>query len=412
MNQREDALKLHRDNQGKYEIKSKVRLEGPGDLSLAYTPGVAEPCREIYQEAWKVYQYTTKGNMVAVITDGSAVLGLGDIGPEAALPVMEGKAILFKQFGGLDAIPICLKGREVGTLVENIKALTPAFGGINLEDISAPRCFSIEERLKKEAEIPVFHDDQHGTAIVVTAGIFNFVKITQRKLDRLKVVINGAGAAGIAVVKLLLYLGVKEITLCDSAGIIFPGRGRDMNPYKEEVARLTRPSGGGGTLGDALVGADIFIGVSAAGVLKGQMVRTMNGRPAVFALANPVPEIMPSQAREAGALVVATGRSDFPNQVNNVLAFPGVLRGAMESWAADINDEMKVRSAWAIAGLLQDHQLTPDNIIPGVFDRRVAPRVAAAVVQAAQESGLARREVSPGEVEAKTRILVERAWKQ
>lgn len=407
MDPKEKALRLHSDYLGKIEIKSKVKLVDREDLSLAYTPGVAEPCKEIHKDSENIYKYTSKGNMVAIITDGSAVLGLGDIGPDASLPVMEGKSILFKHFSGLDAFPICINTKDENKIVETIKLITTVFGGINLEDISAPRCFAVEERLKKEINIPVFHDDQHGTAIVVTAGLFNAAKITGRKIDELKIVINGAGAAGIATVKLLLYLGVKEVILCDSKGIIYPGRLEDMNPYKEEIARLTNPKIKGGSLADALKGAHGFIGVSVAGAVDVQMVESMEDRAFVFALANPVPEIMPHEAKEGGAEVVATGRSDFPNQVNNVLAFPGVLRGAMEVRASDINNDMKVGAAKAIADLIGEEELSPEFIIPQVFDPRVAPAVAASVAEAALRTAVAAREVEPEKVYKKTQKMVQ-----
>ncbi|UNC92683.1 NAD(P)-dependent malic enzyme [Candidatus Contubernalis alkaliaceticus] len=407
-----DSLNFHSKHQGKIEVISKVSIKDKADLSLAYTPGVAEPCKEIYREREMVYEYTTKGNMVAVVTDGSAVLGLGNIGPEAALPVMEGKAVLFKFFGGLDAFPICLNTQDADIIVETVKLLIPTFGGINLEDISAPRCFYIEERLKQETDVPVFHDDQHGTAVVVTAGLYNAVKMTGRDMESLKVVINGAGAAGTAITKLLLYLGVKRITICDSAGIIYPGRSRDMNPYKEELAGLTFPLGEHKnineeqrTLKAALKNSDVFIGVSAPGVLTGEMVQLMAPKPIIFALANPIPEIMPQEALAAGCGVVATGRSDFTNQINNVLVFPGVLRGAMEVRAKDINNEMKVRAAKAIANLVTDQELSAGIIVPEVFDPRVAPNVAAAVAAAAVETGVAEREIKSREVYEKTQNM-------
>lgn len=409
----QESLELHSKNKGKIEVVSKIDMKDKKDLSLAYTPGVAEPCKEIYQNPEKVYEYTSKGNLVAVVTDGSAVLGLGNIGAEAALPVMEGKAVLFKAFGGLDAFPICLNSQDADTIVETVKLLVPTFGSINLEDISAPRCFYIEERLKREIEVPVFHDDQHGTAIVVTAGLYNALKVTGKEMDSIKVVINGAGAAGIAITKLLLSLGVKNITLCDSSGIIYSGRLREMNSYKKEIARLTVSEDEyrdipekRRTLDAALKGADVFIGVSVAGVLTGEMVRLMAQEPIIFALANPVPEIMPEEAWVVGAGVVATGRSDFPNQINNVLAFPGVLRGAMEVRAKDINDEMKVSAAKAIANLIPERELSARNIVPDVFDLRVAPNVAAAVAAAALETGAAGRQISPRDVYKKTVEMV------
>lgn len=406
MTLRDRALELHSINRGKIEITSKVKLHNSEDLSLIYTPGVAEPCKEIHKDLENIYRYTTKGNMVAVVTDGSAVLGLGDIGAEASLPVMEGKCILFKYYGGLDAFPLCIDTRDVDTIVETIKLITTSFGGINLEDISAPRCFAVEERLKREVSIPVFHDDQHGTAIVVTAGLFNAAKLVRKDLTDLKVVINGAGAAGIAIHKLLFELGVKRITLCDSQGIIYPGRNEEMNSYKEKIARLTKPGLHGSTLADALKGADVFIGVSAAGVLTRQMVKSMSKNPIIFALANPIPEIMPEEACKMGACVVATGRSDFPNQVNNVLAFPGVLRGAMEVRASEINSEMKISAAKTIADLISHEELNNGIIIPDVFDRRVAPSVAASVARAAVQTGAAGLKIDPEIVYEKTKQTV------
>ncbi len=405
MDYRGKALKLHSENQGKIEITSKIKLKTKDDLSLAYTPGVAEPCKEIYKNVEMAYKYTTKGNMVAIITDGSAVLGLGNIGAEAALPVMEGKSVLFKHFSGLDAFPICLKTQNVDDIVKTIKILEPVFGGINVEDISAPRCFYIEARLKREVNIPVFHDDQHGTAIVVIAGLFNAVKVSGKDLTGLKVVINGAGAAGIAIIKLLIYLGVKEIILCDSSGIIYPGRPNGMNVFKEDIAQLIKANTSG-TLADALKGADVFIGVSVAGVVTRQMIGLMNKDPFILALANPVPEIMPDEAWEAGASIVATGRSDFPNQINNVLAFPGVLKGAMEVRAVDINKEMKISAARAIAGLISEKDLSTRYIIPDVFNARVSPSVAAAVAEAAIKTGVARKEIDPKTVHERTKQVI------
>jgi len=410
---RDDALKLHRENQGKIAVVSKVPLRDKNDLSLAYTPGVAEACKEIHSNKEAVYEYTAKGNLVAVVSDGTAVLGLGDIGPEAAMPVMEGKSLLFKNFGAVDAFPICVATKDVDEIVKLVKLLEPTFGGVNLEDISAPRCFEIEERLKKETSIPIFHDDQHGTAVVVAAALINAVKVVGKNLADSKIVVNGAGAAGMSVTKLLLDLGVKDIILCDTKGPIYEGRQEGMNKYKEEIATRTNPRKIKGTLADALVGADIFVGVSVAGVVSKEMVASMAKDAIVLAMANPVPEIMPDLAKEAGAKIVATGRSDFPNQVNNVLAFPGILRGALDVRARDINEAMKRAAAEAIAGLISDAERGPENIIPKPFDRRVAPAVAAAVARAAMESGVARLQVDPAEVARRTAEAVEKinqAW--
>ncbi|MBN6188005.1 NAD-dependent malic enzyme [Aneurinibacillus sp. BA2021] len=393
-NLREKALKLHKESRGKIRVESKVALEDANDLSLAYSPGVAEPCKDIFDDRSKVYDYTAKGNMVAVVSDGTAVLGLGNIGPEGALPVMEGKAVLFKSFAGVDAFPICLNTQDPEEIIKTVKYLEPTFGGINLEDIAAPNCFEIEERLKKELSIPVFHDDQHGTAIVTAAGLLNALKITGKKMEDLSVVANGAGAAGIAIIKLLLFMGVKEVIMCDSKGAIYEGRPFGMNPIKDEIARITNQRRLEGTLADVLAGADVFIGVSVAGSLTPDMVRSMNDRPIIFAMANPTPEIMPEIAKEAGAAVIGTGRSDFPNQVNNVLAFPGIFRGALEVMATDINESMKLAAVRAIAELVSDAELSPDYIIPSPFDRRVAPHVAASVAKAAMETGVARREIN------------------
>ncbi|GEN32611.1 MULTISPECIES: NAD(P)-dependent malic enzyme [Aneurinibacillus] len=397
-NMREKALKLHRENRGKIQVESKVALNNADDLSLAYSPGVAEPCKDIFDNRQKVYDYTAKGNMVAVVSDGSAVLGLGNIGPEGALPVMEGKAVLFKSFAGVDAFPICLNTQDPEEIIKTVKYLEPTFGGINLEDIAAPNCFEIEERLKKELSIPVFHDDQHGTAIVTAAGLLNALKIVGKKMEDISVVANGAGAAGIAIIKLLLFMGVKEVIMCDSKGAIYEGRPFGMNPIKEEIARITNQRKAEGTLGDVLKGADVFIGVSVAGSLTPEMVQSMNDNPIIFAMANPIPEIMPEAAKEAGAAVIGTGRSDFPNQVNNVLAFPGIFRGALEVMATDINEAMKLAAVKAIAELITDDELTPDYIIPSPFDSRVAPHVAASVAKAAMETGVARREIDPEQI--------------
>lgn len=388
-NLKQEALQLHRKHQGKLEIHSKVAVENERDLSLAYSPGVAEPCIEIAQQPDKVYEYTMKGNTVAVVTDGTAVLGLGNIGPEAALPVMEGKAVLFKEFAGVDAFPISLKTTDPEEIINTVRLLEPGFGGVNLEDISAPACFIIEERLKKEMNIPVFHDDQHGTAIVTLAGLINALKLTNRALDETRIVVNGAGAAGIAVVKLLNTFGVKEVVMCDTKGAIYEGRHHGMNSYKEEVSKSTNDSKKKGSLAEVIQGADVFIGVSAEGALTQDMIRTMNVDPIIFAMANPNPEILPHLAKEAGAKVIGTGRSDFPNQVNNVLAFPGIFRGALDVRATDINDEMKMAAVLAIAGLLGEDEVHEDYVIPAPFDPRVASIVAKAVSQAAEETGIA-----------------------
>lgn len=405
MTLREEALHMHRVNKGKLESKSKVPVRNARDLSLAYSPGVAEPCKEIYDKPETVYDYTMKGNMVAIVSDGTAVLGLGNIGPEAALPVMEGKAVLFKSFAGVDAFPICLNTTDVDKIVETVKLLEPTFGGVNLEDIAAPNCFVIEERLKKETNIPVFHDDQHGTAIVTAAGLVNALKIVGKKMNEIKVVANGAGAAGIAIIKLLYSYGVRDIIMCDTKGAIYEGRLRGMNSIKEEVAKFTNRDNIEGSLADAIKGADVFIGVSVAGALTAEMVQTMNPDSIIFAMANPVPEIMPDEAKDAGAAVIGTGRSDFPNQVNNVLAFPGIFRGALDARATHINEKMKVAAVKAIAGLIEESELSSDYVIPGPFDPRVAPAVAAAVAKAAMETGVARIKVDPQEVKERTERL-------
>lgn len=396
---------MHRENQGKLESKSKVQVRNAKDLSLAYSPGVAEPCKAIYDKPETVYEYTMKGNMVAVVSDGTAVLGLGNIGPEAALPVMEGKAVLFKSFAGVDAFPICLNTTDIDKIVETVKLLEPTFGGVNLEDIAAPNCFVIEERLKKETNIPIFHDDQHGTAIVTVAGMVNALKLAGKKMNEVKVVANGAGAAGIAIIKLLYSYGVRDIIMCDTKGAIFEGRPQGMNNIKNEVAKYTNRDNKQGSLADVIVDADVFIGVSAEGALTADMVRSMKQDPIIFAMANPNPEIMPEEAKEAGAMVVGTGRSDFPNQVNNVLAFPGIFRGALDVRATHINEKMKVAAVEAIASLVSPEELTADYVIPGPFDPRVAPAVAAAVARAAMETGVARIKVDPEEVKAKTSRL-------
>jgi len=383
------ALALHRENKGKVGIRSKVELKDKDDLGLAYTPGVAEPCKEIHQDKDLVWEYTFRGNVIAVVSDGSAVLGLGNIGPEAALPVMEGKCVLFKSFAGVDAFPLCLATQDVDEIVETVKRVSPTIGGVNLEDIAAPRCFEVEERLKKETDIPIFHDDQHGTAIVVAAAMINALKVVDKKWSDIRVVVNGAGAAGMAITNLLLSMGAGDVILCDSRGAIYEGRTEGMNPYKEEISKRSNRDRAK-TLAEAVKGADAFLGVSVGGALTQDMVRTMADDAIVLAMANPVPEIYPDEAKAAGAKVVGTGRSDFPNQINNVLAFPGVFRGALDVRARDINEEMKIAAARALADLVDDSQLSPDFIITDVFDERVAPAVAAAVAWAARETGVAR----------------------
>ena len=389
MNFLNEVLELHKVNKGKIEINPKVSLDTAYDLSLAYSPGVAEPCLEIYKQKEKVYDYTMKGNMVAVVTDGSAVLGLGDIGPEAALPVMEGKAALFKRFAEVDAFPICLATNDVDEIVRTVMLLEPAFGGVNLEDIAAPNCFIIEERLKKELNIPVFHDDQHGTAIVTVAGLINALKLVGKSFSNIKIVVNGAGAAGISIAKLLCNFGIEDIVICDSKGAIFEGRPYGMNKMKEHIARITNKDKKEGVLENIIKSADVFIGVSVGGALTKDMVTTMNDDAIVFAMANPSPEIMPSEAIEAGAKVVGTGRSDYPNQINNVLAFPGIFRGALDVRATTINKKMEIAAAIAIAALITDKKIHSEYIIPNPFDERVAKQVAKAVSEAAVESGVA-----------------------
>lgn len=401
-NLREEALRLHREKRGKLTMQSKVPVESAYDLSLAYSPGVAEPCREIHKDPGVIYDYTMKGNLVAVVTDGTAVLGLGNIGPGAALPVMEGKAVLFKSFAGVDAIPISLDTTEIDKIVETVKFMSPTFGGVNLEDIAAPNCFIIEERLKKELDIPVFHDDQHGTAIVTLAGLINALKVVGKKMEEIRVVANGAGAAGIAIIQMLLNMGVRDVVMCDSKGAIYKGRPYGMNPVKEKVAEMTNHRMLRGELADVMKGADVFIGVSVAGAVTPEMVRSMNKDPIIFAMANPVPEIMPEEAKQAGAKVVGTGRSDFPNQVNNVLAFPGIFRGALDVRAKAINEEMKIAATHGIASLIEEHELSPDYVIPAPFDPRVAPKVAMEVAKAAMETGEARIQVDPEEIRQKT----------
>ena len=397
----EDALALHRDNVGKLEVCSKVQVRNSRDLSLAYSPGVAEPCIDIFKDKDLAYAYTNKGNFVAIVTNGTAVLGLGNIGALASLPVMEGKSVLFKTFAGVDAFPICLDTTDVEEVIRTVKLLEPTFGGINLEDISAPACFEIEERLKNEMNIPVFHDDQHGTAIVVMAGMINALKVVGKSIDSLRVVTNGAGAAGVAIIKLLMSMGVKGVIMCDTKGAIYTGRSSGMNKSKDEIAKVTNPQMLKGSLAEALVGADVFIGVSAANTVTPEMVKTMAKDPIIFALANPTPEIMPELAKEAGAKVVGTGRSDMPNQINNVSAFPGIFRGALDVRAFQINEAMKIAAAYAIASLVSDDERNADYVIPKAFDPRVAPVVAAAVAQAAMDSGVARKIIDPEEISKK-----------
>ncbi len=402
---RDEALHIHKMNKGKLSTEAKVPVRNARDLSLAYSPGVAEPCKEIYDHHDDVYEYTMKGNMVGVVSNGSAVLGLGNIGAEASLPVMEGKSVLFKSFAGVDSFPICLDSHNVDKIVETVKMMQPTFGGINLEDIAAPNCFIIEERLKKETSIPIFHDDQHGTAIVTAAGLINALKLSGKSFSDIKVVANGAGAAGIAIMKLLYNFGVRDMIMCDSKGAIFEGRNYGMNEVKEEVARMTNKDKKEGSLEEILEDADVFIGVSVGGLLSKEMVEKMNDDPIIFAMANPDPEILPDDAKEAGAKVIGTGRSDFPNQVNNVLAFPGIFRGALDVRATRINERMKTAAAEAIASLITEDELNEDYVIPAPFDPRVAPLVASSVARAAMESGVARINVDPESVAEKTRSL-------
>ncbi|WP_143315389.1 malic enzyme-like NAD(P)-binding protein [Clostridium sp. HBUAS56017] len=390
MNYFEESLKLHEENRGKISVTSKVKVETRDDLSLAYTPGVAEPCRKIHEDKENVYKYTSKGNLVAVVTDGTAVLGLGDIGPMAGMPVMEGKSILFKEFADVDAFPILVDSKDVDEIVNTVRLIAPTFGGINLEDIGAPRCFEVEEKLKKLVDIPVFHDDQHGTAIVVLAGVINALKVVDKKLEDIKVVVNGAGAAGTAIAKLLLSSGVKNLIAVDKVGILYRGMEK-IDDAKEALAEITNPDNIKGGLSDALLGADLFVGVSAPGILKPEMVQSMNKDAIIFAMANPTPEIMPDEAKAAGARVIGTGRSDFPNQVNNVLAFPGIFRGALDVRAKEINEEMKIAAAYAIANYIKDEDLNENNVIPSALDKNVAKKVAEAIAKAAIESGVARK---------------------
>ncbi|MBR0517337.1 MAG: NAD-dependent malic enzyme [Firmicutes bacterium] len=390
MNYAEESLKLHEQWKGKIEVIAKVPVATKDDLSLAYTPGVAQPCLEIQKDLDKSYDLTLRHNLGAVITDGSAVLGLGDIGPEAGMPVMEGKCVLFKAFGGVDAIPLCVKTKDVDEFVNAVYLISGSFGGINLEDIAAPRCFEIEEKLKAKCDIPIFHDDQHGTAVITLAGLSNALKVVGKKLEDVKIVTSGAGAAAIAIVKLLLTAGARNIVMCDRTGAIYKGREKGMNPVKEQMAEKTNPDRIRGSLADAIKGADVFIGVSAPGTLTKDMVRTMNKDAVIFACANPTPEIFPDEAKEAGARVVSTGRSDYPNQINNVLAFPGIFRGAFDVRASQINEEMKLAASRALADLVSPEELSEDYIIPAAFDKRVGPAVAKAVADAARATGVAR----------------------
>ncbi|MBR6770954.1 MAG: NAD-dependent malic enzyme [Lachnospiraceae bacterium] len=389
MDYAKESLKKHYEWKGKLEVVARASVDSKEALSLAYTPGVAEPCLEIQKDVDKSYELTRRWNTVAVVTDGTAVLGLGDIGPEAGMPVMEGKCVLFKEFGGVDAIPLCIRSKDVDTIVENIALLAGSFGGVNLEDISAPRCFEIEKKLKERCDIPIFHDDQHGTAVITLAGLLNALKLVDKKIEEIKIVTSGAGAAGIAITRLLLSTGAKNVIMTDRDGAVYKGR-ENLNPIKEEMAEITNLTGEKGTLAEILKGADVFIGVSAPGAVTTEMVKSMAPHAIVFACANPTPEIFPEEAKAGGAAIVATGRSDFPNQINNVLAFPGIFRGALDVRASDINDEMKVAAAYALANLVSDEELNPDYILPAAFDVRVKDAVAKAVADAAIKSGVAR----------------------
>ncbi len=390
MDYAKESLRLHGEWKGKIEVVTRVPVENKDDLSLAYTPGVAQPCLEIQKDVDKSYDLTRRWNMCLVVTDGSAVLGLGNIGPEAGMPVMEGKCVLFKAFGDVDAFPLCIKSNDVDEIVNTIYLISGSFGGVNLEDISAPRCFEIEKELKEKCDIPIFHDDQHGTAIITLAGLTNALKVVGKKKENVRIVMNGAGAAAISIARLLLTAGFKDITLCDRKGAIYEGRPEGMNPVKDEMAKVTNLAKKSGSLADMLVGADVFIGVSAPGAVTTEMVKTMNKDAVVFACANPIPEIFPDDAKAGGAKVVSTGRSDFPNQINNVLAFPGIFRGAFDVRAKEINDEMKLAAAEALAGLITDEELSSEYIIPKAFDKRVGPAVAKAVAEAAKRTGVAR----------------------
>ena len=390
MNYAQESLKKHYEWKGKIEVVSKVQVSNKEDLSIAYTPGVAQPCLEIQKDINKSYELTRRGNICLVVTDGTAVLGLGDIGPEAGMPVMEGKCVLFKTFGGVDAFPLCVKSKDVDEIVRTVYLISGSCAGINLEDIAAPRCFEIERKLKELCDIPVFHDDQHGTAIIVLAGLTNALKLVGKKKEKVKIVMSGAGAAAIAICRMLLTAGYSDITLCDRDGAVYDGRKASMNPDKQEIAKLTNLTRNTGGMRDLIVGADVFIGVSGPGVLTTEMVKTMNSDAIVFACANPTPEIFPDEAKAGGARIVATGRSDFPNQINNVLAFPGIFRGAFDVRASDINNEMQLAAAKALAELISEDELNEEYIIPAAFDKRVGPAVAKAVAAAARESGVAR----------------------
>lgn len=390
MDYAKESLRLHGEWKGKIEVVATVPVSTKDDLSLAYTPGVAQPCLEIQKDLSKSYELTRRHNMCLVVTDGSAVLGLGDIGPEAGMPVMEGKCVLFKAFGGVDAFPLCIKSKDVDEIVNTIYMISGSFGGVNLEDIAAPRCFEIERKLKEKCDIPIFHDDQHGTAVITLAGLTNALKVVGKRLEDVKIIVNGAGAAAIAIAKLLLSAGTKDVTLCDRTGVIYKGRETGMNWIKTEMAEVTNPRNLKGSLADAMTGADVFIGVSAPGSVSGEMVHSMAKDPILFACANPTPEIFPDEAKAAGARVVSTGRSDYPNQINNVLAFPGIFRGVFDVRASEINEEMKVAAAHALAELISDEELSEDYIIPAAFDPRVGPAVAKAVAEAARRTGVAR----------------------
>lgn len=389
MDNKEFALQEHEKWAGKIEVISRAKLDTPEDLAVCYTPGVAEPCIKISEDVNLSYKYTRRHNMVAVVTDGSAVLGLGDIGPEAGMPVMEGKCCLFKAFGDVDAFPLCVRTKDVDEIVKTVSLLAGSFGGVNLEDISAPRCFEIERKLKECCDIPIFHDDQHGTAVVTMAAMLNALKVVGKKIDEIKVVTSGAGAAGIAIIKLLISMGPKNVIMCDRKGAIYKGR-EGLNKEKEEMAEISNQNMEKGSLADVIKGADVFIGVSAPGTVTPEMIKTMAPNPILFPMANPTPEIMPDEAKAAGAAVIGTGRSDFPNQINNVLAFPGIFRGALDVRASDINDEMKVAAAYAIANIITDEERNAEYIIPNPFDKRVAKAVAEAVAKAARDTGVAR----------------------
>ena len=389
MDNKEFALQEHEKWAGKIEVISRAKLDTPEDLAVCYTPGVAEPCIKISEDVDLSYKYTRRHNMVAVVTDGSAVLGLGDIGPEAGMPVMEGKCCLFKAFGDVDAFPLCVRTKDVDEIVKTVSLLAGSFGGVNLEDISAPRCFEIERKLKECCDIPIFHDDQHGTAVVTMAAMINALKVVGKKIDEIKVVTSGAGAAGIAIIKLLISMGLKNVIMCDRKGAIYKGR-EGLNKEKEEMAEISNQNMEKGSLADVIKGADVFIGVSAPGTVTREMIHTMAPNPILFPMANPTPEIMPEEAKAAGAAVIGTGRSDFPNQINNVLAFPGIFRGALDVRASNINDEMKVAAAYAIANIITDEERNAEYIIPNPFDKRVAKAVAEAVAKAARDTGVAR----------------------